>query len=276
AHVGSGGGGGALAPGDAAARRRSDAAFRGPRRGGGGVRGRVSGHRPRHRGAGLPKGEAHPARNRQQHRRGAADLQGLGRSPLHRRGQHLQDHPGGEQRPREVRARGHRQLPRRRGREEESPEVGDAVNLQERWGQLEEREKKLLVLLMALVGAMVVLVVPMGLSFMLSSEREENRAIQEAITSLRENRAALEKRAAERDRIEARYARKAPSLPTFVAQTANQSGLDTPETQDRAMVPHGKHFEERGTQVRFRQVGMLNLATFMEKVENSGYALTIT
>ncbi|NLE86686.1 MAG: type II secretion system protein M [Myxococcales bacterium] len=150
------------------------------------------------------------------------------------------------------------------------------MNLQERWGQLEEREKKLLVLLMALVGAMVVLVVPMGLSFMLSSEREENRAIQEAITSLRENRAALEKRAAERDRIEARYARKAPSLPTFVAQTANQSGLDTPETQDRAMVPHGKHFEERGTQVRFRQVGMLNLATFMEKVENSGYALTIT
>jgi general secretion pathway protein M len=150
------------------------------------------------------------------------------------------------------------------------------VSLQTRFNELDEREKKLLLLLLGVFGVLLVLGVPTGLSLMLSAEREENRAIQEAIESIRENRAALEKRTAERDRIEARYARKAPGLPTFVAQTANQAGLDTPETQERAMVPHGKRFEERATQVRLRQVGMLQLATFMEKIEQSGYALTIS
>lgn len=150
------------------------------------------------------------------------------------------------------------------------------MSLQTRFNELDEREKKLLLLLLGVFGVLLVLGVPTGLSLMLSAEREENRAIQEAIESIRENRAALEKRTAERDRIEARYARKAPGLPTFVAQTANQAGLDTPETQERAMVPHGKRFEERATQVRLRQVGMLQLATFMEKIEQSGYALTIS
>lgn len=150
------------------------------------------------------------------------------------------------------------------------------MSLRERLNQLEEREKKLLMLLLGVFGVMLVLVVPMALSLMLSSDREHNRSIQDALTSLRDNRPVLEKRTAERDRIAARYARKAPGLPTFLAQTANQSGLDTPETQERATVPHGKRFEERATQVRLRQVGMLNLATFMEKIENSGYAVTIS
>lgn len=151
-----------------------------------------------------------------------------------------------------------------------------AVSLQDRFNQLEARERKLLLLLGIVFGAMLLLMVPMGLSFMLTSERDENRALQEAIASIRENRTTLERRAAERERIEARYASKAPGLPAFVAQTANQAGLETPETQDRAVVPHGKRFEERSTQVRLRQVGMLKLATFMEKIENSGYAVTIS
>lgn len=150
------------------------------------------------------------------------------------------------------------------------------MSLQTRFNELDEREKKLLLLLFGIFGVLLVLGIPAGLSLMLSAEREENRAIQEAIESIRENRASLEKRAAERDRIEARYARRAPGLPTFVAQTANEAGLDMPETQERAMVPHGKRFEERATQLRLRQVGMLQLANFMEKIEQSGYALTIS
>lgn len=150
------------------------------------------------------------------------------------------------------------------------------MSLRERLNQLEEREKKLLMLLLGVFGVMVILVVPMALSLMLSSDREQNRAIQDALTNLRDSRPLLEKRMAERDRIAARYARKAPGLATFLAQMANEAGLDTPETQERATVPHGKRFEERATQVRLRQVGMLNLANFMEKIENSGYAVTIS
>ena len=74
---------------------------------------------------------------------------------------------------------------------------------------------------------------------------------------------------------DARDARKAPQLAGFLAQMADQSGIDIPESQDRPTVPHGKKFDERSTQIRLRQVGMLKLATFMEKIEQSGNAVTM-
>lgn len=150
------------------------------------------------------------------------------------------------------------------------------MKLAERINQLEERERKLLLVLFGIFGAMVVLFVPLGLSLMLSSARDTNRALSEAILAVNDNRSLIEKRAAERKRVEERYARKAPQLAGFLAQMADQAGVDIPETQDRSTVPHGKKFDERSTQIRLRQVGMLGLANFMEKIEQSGYAVTIS
>ncbi len=150
------------------------------------------------------------------------------------------------------------------------------MKLADRLNSLEERERKLLIVLMGLFAAMVVLFVPIGLSLMLSSDRDRNRALSEAILAVNDNRVLIEKRAAERSRVEERYAHKAPQLAGFLAQMADQAGVDIPETQDRSMVPHGKKFDERSTQIRLRQVGMLKLANFMEKIEHSSYPVTIS
>ncbi len=150
------------------------------------------------------------------------------------------------------------------------------MNLRARLDQLEERERKLLVAFFAVFATMAVFGVPVALSLVLSGDRDHNRALSEAISAVNDNRAVIEKRAAERAQIEERYARKAPPLAGFLAQMAEQVGIEIPETQDRSTVPQGKKFEERSTQIRLRNVGMLKLANFMEKIEQSGYAVTIS
>jgi hypothetical protein len=150
------------------------------------------------------------------------------------------------------------------------------VNLRARIEQLEERERKLLFAFFAVFATMVVFGIPVALSLVLGGDRDHNRALSEAIAAVNDNRNVIEKRAAERKRVEGRYARKAPPLAGFLAQMAEQVGVEIPETQDRSMVPHGKKFEERSTQIRLRNVGMLKLANFMEKIEQSGYAVNIS
>ncbi len=150
------------------------------------------------------------------------------------------------------------------------------MSLKARVEQLEERERRLLFVFFGVFAAMMVLGIPVGLSLMLSGDRDRNRALAEAVLAVNDSRALIEKRAAERQRVEERYARKAPPLASFLAQMAGQVGVDIPETQDRSTIPQGKKFEERSTQIRLRNVGMLKLANFMEKIEHSGYAVSIS
>ncbi len=150
------------------------------------------------------------------------------------------------------------------------------MNLRARIDQLEERERKLLFVFFGLFAAMAVFGIPIAFSLVLSGDRDHNRALSESIAAVNDNRALIEKRAAERKRVEERYARKAPALAGFLAQMADQVGVEIPETQDRSTVPQGKRFEERATQIRLRNVGMLKLANFMEKIEQSGYPVSIS
>lgn len=150
------------------------------------------------------------------------------------------------------------------------------MNLQARFDQLEEREKKLLFIFGAIMAVMFVLIIPSYAAMSVGEQRAENDRIFEIIREIKDERVTLSRRKAETKRVDSRYARPAPPLASFLAQTADQVGVDIPETQDRSTVPAGKTFKERSTKIRLRGVGMLNLSNFMEKVENSGYPLSIS
>lgn len=150
------------------------------------------------------------------------------------------------------------------------------MTLRERFEQLEERERKLLLIFLGVVGAMVVFLLPFALAMSVSSQASDNERIREIIQEIVDERKTLGQRQAEIDRVEKRYARKAPALASFLAQTADSVGIEIPETQDRATVPHGKVFKERVTKIRLRQVGMLALSNFMEKIENAPYPISIS
>jgi len=149
------------------------------------------------------------------------------------------------------------------------------MNLRERFEQLEPREQKLLTILLGIFAAMLLLLVPVLVGAMISSRRGDNEDLHAAIEAINESREQIASREAERRQLRERYARETPPLASFVEKIASEIGIEIPESQDRPPIPHGKKFEERSTKLSLQRVGMLNLATFMERVENAGYPVRI-
>ncbi|MFO7178203.1 MAG: hypothetical protein DIU78_005825 [Pseudomonadota bacterium] len=150
------------------------------------------------------------------------------------------------------------------------------MSLRERFESLEERERKLLGVfaLVAILG--ILLFVPLGVTAALHSQRSENQAIEEAIAEIEAARSSVELIRAQKKALLDKYARPAPPLAAYLAKLASDVGVEIPESQDRQPVPHGKRYEEKATKLTLRKVGMLELAKFMERIEQSGHPLSIT
>jgi general secretion pathway protein M len=150
------------------------------------------------------------------------------------------------------------------------------MNLRDRLEQLEPRERRLLTVLAGVFIVMVVLLLPLGLTALLSSQRGDNEELAEAIEQIQQSRDAIQKRHAEQQQVLERYAQTAPPLAAFLARLASEVGLEIPESQDRALVPHGKRYDERSTKITLRRVNMLRLVNFMEKVEQAQHPIVIS
>jgi general secretion pathway protein M len=150
------------------------------------------------------------------------------------------------------------------------------VSIRERLDRLDDRERRLLgvALAVALLGA--VLLPPAALFAVLHSRRSDVDAVREAIAAIGDSAAVVERGKADKSAIAERYARTAPQLQAFLAGLASQVGVEIPESQDRQAVPRGKRFEERSTKVTLRKVGMLKLVKFLERIEQSGYPVKVT
>jgi general secretion pathway protein M len=149
------------------------------------------------------------------------------------------------------------------------------VSLAERIERLEERERRLLGVLVVVAVVGVVLLVPLTVTAALHGGRSDNEALRAAITGIADARDAVERQRIVRKGTEQRYAQKAPPLATLLAKYASETDVEIPETQDRQAVPHGRRYEEKATRITLRKVGMLELARFMEKIERSGYPVSI-
>lgn len=149
------------------------------------------------------------------------------------------------------------------------------MSLRDRIDALEPRERQLLGILVIVFGVFALLLVPLGITALLGSARSSNEELRQAVNAIQAGRPAVRKAKAEREQVLERYARPAPPLAAFLDKLATKSGIEIPESQDRAEVPHGKKYEERSTKLMLRRVGMLNLVKFMESVEQSGHPITI-
>ncbi len=150
------------------------------------------------------------------------------------------------------------------------------MNLQQRIGQLDPRERRLLTLLVGLFGAFVVLLVPVGLYTWFSSKRSHNEQLREAIQAIQLGRDKVHKRELDRAAVLERYAKPAPPLAGFLEALGKQHGLEIPETQPQGAVPHGTDYEEKPTKIVLRRVAMYPLAKFMEGIAQSGHPIVIS
>lgn len=150
------------------------------------------------------------------------------------------------------------------------------MSLADRLQGLEDRERRLLGILVAMVVGAVVLLPPLALYALVHSRRSEVEEIRGAIQAIEDERETVERAKAGKGAIEQRYARPAPPLAAFLARLASEAGVEIPESQDRQAVPHGKRFEERTTKITLRKVGLLKLVKFLEKIEQAGHPVRIS
>jgi general secretion pathway protein M len=150
------------------------------------------------------------------------------------------------------------------------------MTLRERMERLEDRERRLLFIMLAIAAAAVVMLPPLAVSAMVHSRESDVEAVREVLTAIADEKETLDRVKSEKSAILQRYARPAPPLAAFLAGLASQSSLEILESQDRQAVPHGKKFEERTTKITLRKVGMLNLVKFLERIEQSGHPLRVS
>jgi len=150
------------------------------------------------------------------------------------------------------------------------------VNISDRFARLDTREQRLLNGVLLVIGVLVVGVLPIALTVLVHSKSSENRALSDAADSIADSRDQIEKAKLEKAVTIERYARPAPPLAAFLAGLASEVGIEIPESQDRQGVPHGKRYTERSTKMTLHKVGMLKLAKFMERIEQSGNPITIS
>lgn len=150
------------------------------------------------------------------------------------------------------------------------------MTLRERLDKLEPRERRLLTLLLGLIGGFVFLLVPIGLFSMVSSKHSENQEVRDLIASIHDAEGRVSERKARHDALLARYARPAPPLAGFIEEAAKQQGLSAAESADRPEIPHGKKYTERVAVVKMHKIGMMALAKTIEHIENSGHPVAVS
>jgi hypothetical protein len=134
----------------------------------------------------------------------------------------------------------------------------------------------LLNVVLLVIGVILVVVIPIGLTLLVHSRSSENTALAEAANNIADSLDQIEKTKLEKASTAARYSKPAPPLAAFLAGLASEVGIEIPESQDRQAVPHGKRYMERSTKMSLHKVGMLKLAKFMEHIEQSGNPITIS
>jgi general secretion pathway protein M len=141
---------------------------------------------------------------------------------------------------------------------------------------LNERERKLVGVLALILGMGVLVGLPAGVQYWLSSKRSNVDEIRAALAEVQRSRAAVRERQVKKDAIVQRYQKRADALAGFLEQLASAQKLQVVDSVDRPEVPHGKRYSERHTIVHFKKVKMRPFARFLEAIEQSGQAVVLT
>jgi hypothetical protein len=150
------------------------------------------------------------------------------------------------------------------------------MTLQDRFEALAPRERRMLVVLLGVVGLLMVLAVPTLVSLLLSDETDTHAQLLEAIQRIEAEGDGVRERQAEREALLARYETPVPALAGFLDKAAQASGVTIPESKDPSPLAHGKKYEERFTSISLRKVGLLGLVKFMERVAGGPDPISIT
>ncbi len=140
---------------------------------------------------------------------------------------------------------------------------------------LNPREQRLVTLLGAILGFLIIVALPAFLEYLVITRRSDNEQVRDAIQQIQTARTQLRERQSRRDSVVLRYASKAPPLAGFLEGQARAQKLEVSDSQDRPQVPVGKRYTERTTIIHLKKAGMYSIAKFLEGLEAKGHALRV-
>ncbi|CAN5264619.1 hypothetical protein BH09MYX1_BH09MYX1_22730 [soil metagenome] len=141
---------------------------------------------------------------------------------------------------------------------------------------LNPRERRLVQVLVVVFGAMLVLGIPIALESWVSSKRDDNQALRDALDNVQAARSTIRDRQAKKDAIASRYANRAPELAGYLESTAKKQKLEITDSVDRPPVPIGKRYTERSTTIHLKKAGLLAVSKLIESLEQSGSPVAVT
>jgi general secretion pathway protein M len=142
--------------------------------------------------------------------------------------------------------------------------------------QMAPRERRMVIGLGVVFAILIVFLVPVRVSAYLNDKSRQNEDLRQAIQDVNNARAKIAARRALLGDVAARYANKAPPLGTLVDTAAKSAGLDIAQQTDVPPVPRGKLYSERATKLTVQKTGLKPLATFLERIEQSGHPVAVT
>lgn len=142
--------------------------------------------------------------------------------------------------------------------------------------RLSPRDQRSATIGLVVLGVLLVVGLPIGLSVLAGGKKAEVEALRTALSDVQGARAKVRDRKSREDAVASRYAKRAPALAGFLEQSARSQKLEVSDSVDRAEVPHGKRYSERNTVIHFKKAGMRPIVKFIEGLEQGGQAVTVS
>jgi type II secretory pathway component PulM len=144
------------------------------------------------------------------------------------------------------------------------------------WNRISARERRLLALLGGALGGIALLLVSYLVVSAAASMNENIELTRKAIDDIAKRSDDYRDAKEKVKLLQARIGTEPPQLAADLEAAAKEAGIQIPETADRPESAAGKHYVERGLDVKLRKVDLKSLATFLSKVETGRNLVLIT
>lgn len=148
------------------------------------------------------------------------------------------------------------------------------TNIKRAFGDLSEREQKLVIGMSAIALAMVVILPMYSVGSAVAELEEQNAELSAVIASIESSRKELGRRKAEAELMLSRYEKKAPPLGTFIEQEARKQGLTLQQVVDQPKLAIGD-YSRRRVRADLQKVSMLPILELLTSLANTSYPVTL-
>jgi type II secretory pathway component PulM len=146
--------------------------------------------------------------------------------------------------------------------------------LRSSWDNLNDRERRMALLLGGVLLALLLLLPPVMLSLSNSELEAQNDELRSVLEQLSIQHAKLAQLAQDRKNADQRYRNKTPPLGSFMESEAKKQGLTLQEVTDQPEKTVGKYLR-RSITVSLPQIGLTPVVMLLSSIVESGHPIAI-